>query len=100
MEEVVGSIPTRSTKYLYILDGADVRRSNVCVPVFVITLESCALGEGFEAGYSDFSTRTRSRVELLISGLGGAKGLTSIVCGVPGFTARAWRELLRPCASD
>jgi hypothetical protein len=47
MEEVVGSIPTRSTKSLNQLDGASADRSNFCVAVCVVTRRSCAQSEGF-----------------------------------------------------
>jgi hypothetical protein len=47
MEEVVGSIPTRSTKSLNNLDGASARKPGVCVMVCVITRRSGAHGKGF-----------------------------------------------------
>jgi hypothetical protein len=47
MEEVVGSIPTRSTNLSNNLAGASVRRQCVCVMVCVITCLSGACGKGF-----------------------------------------------------
>jgi hypothetical protein len=47
MEEVVGSIPTRSTKSLNKLDGASSRRSGFCVVVCVITRRFGARSEHF-----------------------------------------------------
>ena len=47
MEEVVGSIPTRSTKQSNNLAWANVQRQNVCVMVCVITRHSSAFGKGF-----------------------------------------------------
>ena len=67
MEEVVGSIPTRSTKFLNKLDGASAYRLDDCVVVCVVppaahlnlqrvgigcivhavTRLPCAYGEGF-----------------------------------------------------
>jgi hypothetical protein len=47
MEEVVGSIPTRSTKSLNNLDGASASRYSFCVMVCVITCRFSAYGKGF-----------------------------------------------------
>jgi hypothetical protein len=47
MEEVVGSIPTRSTKYLNKLDGANSYRNGFCVMVCVITRRFGAHSKGF-----------------------------------------------------
>jgi hypothetical protein len=47
MEEVVGSIPTRSTKSLYNLDRAHGRIDGVCVMVCVITRRFGAQSKGF-----------------------------------------------------
>jgi hypothetical protein len=47
MEEVVGSIPTRSTNSLNNLDGASARNHGVCVMLCVITRRSSAHGKGF-----------------------------------------------------
>src|SRR5271156_1073745 len=47
MEEVVGSIPTRSTNSLNNLVGASARDRGVCVMVCVITRRSGAHGKGF-----------------------------------------------------
>ena len=47
MEEVVGSIPTRSTNSLNNLDGASARNHGVCVMVCVITRRSSAHSKGF-----------------------------------------------------
>ena len=47
MEEVIGSIPIRSTNPFNNLDGAGVQRPNGCVMTCVITLDSAAIGEGF-----------------------------------------------------
>ena len=46
MEEVVGSIPTRSTNQSNNLARASVRRQSVCVTVCVITRHFAAIGEG------------------------------------------------------
>src|SRR5271166_1011873 len=48
MEEVVGSIPTRSTKSLNNLDGAPARGCDICVVVCVVTRRFGAYGEGFK----------------------------------------------------
>src|ERR1700693_40154 len=47
MEEVVGSIPTRSTKSLNSLDRASACGHDVCVVVCVIPCRFGAYGEGF-----------------------------------------------------
>ena len=47
MEEVVGSIPTRSTNHFNNLDRASVHRLSVCVMVCVITRHFAANGKGF-----------------------------------------------------
>ena len=47
MEEVVGSIPTRSTKSPNNLDGTNAYRDGVCVMVCVITRRFGACGKGF-----------------------------------------------------
>ena len=47
MEEVVGSIPTRSTKSLNNLDRETPRRHGVCVLVLVMTRRLGAHGKGF-----------------------------------------------------
>ena len=47
MEEVVGSIPTRSTKSPNNLDGANACSDCVCVVVCVVTCRSSAHSEGF-----------------------------------------------------
>jgi hypothetical protein len=47
MEEVVGSIPTRSTNSLNKLDGASARNRGVCVMVCVITRRLGAHSKGF-----------------------------------------------------
>src|SRR5258708_5854886 len=47
MEEVVGSIPTRSTNSPNNLDGADAHSDGACVIVCVITRRSRAHGESF-----------------------------------------------------
>jgi hypothetical protein len=47
MEEVVGSIPTRSTKSLNKLDGAPAHSRGVCVVVCVITGRFGAQGKRF-----------------------------------------------------
>ena len=47
MEEVVGSIPTRSTNSLSKLDGASARGACVCVMVCVITRRFGAHSKGF-----------------------------------------------------
>jgi hypothetical protein len=47
MEEVVGSIPTRSTKSLNRLDGASVQRLNICVVLCVVTRRFGACSKGF-----------------------------------------------------
>jgi hypothetical protein len=47
MEEVVGSIPTRSTKSLNNLDRETRRRHGACVLVFVMTRRLGAHGKGF-----------------------------------------------------
>jgi hypothetical protein len=49
MEEVVGSIPTRSTKSPNNLDGANAYSDGVCVMVCVITRRSGACREGFHS---------------------------------------------------
>src|SRR5271163_3570805 len=46
MEEVVGSIPTRSTNSLNNLEGETAFRNGVCVVVCVVTRRSGAHGEG------------------------------------------------------
>ena len=48
MEEVVGSIPTRSTKSLNKLDGTNVHGVGVCVMVCVITRRFGAHSERFK----------------------------------------------------
>ena len=48
MEEVVGSIPTRSTKSVNNLAWANRQRRLVCVTLCVITRHFSALGEDFE----------------------------------------------------
>jgi hypothetical protein len=47
MEEVVGSIPTRSTNQLNHLDRTNVQKQSVCVVVCVITCHFAAFGECF-----------------------------------------------------
>jgi hypothetical protein len=47
MEEVVGSIPTRSTNSLNNLDRASALSDGVCVVVCVVTLRSGAHSKGF-----------------------------------------------------
>jgi hypothetical protein len=47
MEEVVGSIPTRSTKSLNNLDGQLAERRDVCVVSCVITRRFGACSKGF-----------------------------------------------------
>jgi hypothetical protein len=47
MEEVVGSIPTRSTKSLNNLDGTGAFSNGVCVVVCVVTPRSSAHSKGF-----------------------------------------------------
>ena len=47
MEEVVGSIPTRSTNHLNNLDRPNVQRQSVCVMVCIIPRHFAAIGEGF-----------------------------------------------------
>ena len=46
-DQVVGSIPTRSTNSPNNLDGASARRLSICVMVRVITRRSGTCGEGF-----------------------------------------------------
>ena len=47
MEEVIGSIPIRSTNHFNNLDRASVHRLTVCVMVCVITRHFAAIGKGF-----------------------------------------------------
>ena len=47
MEEVIGSIPIRSTKHLNNLDNANALGQSVCVIVCVITPHFAAFFEGF-----------------------------------------------------
>src|SRR5271167_1838406 len=47
MEEVVGSIPTRSTRFLNDLDRARAHCRDICVVVCVVTRRSGARGKGF-----------------------------------------------------
>ena len=47
MEEVIGSIPIRSTNKTNTLDGTSVQRPNACVMICVITLNSGAIRERF-----------------------------------------------------
>ena len=54
MEEVVGSIPTRSTKSPNNLDGANACSDGVCVVVCVITRRSGAYSESFHSGALGF----------------------------------------------
>ena len=56
MEEVVGSIPTRSTNHLNNLDRANVRGQSVCVTVCVITHHFAAIGKGFHRCALGFHT--------------------------------------------
>jgi hypothetical protein len=56
MEEVVGSIPTRSTKSLNNLDRAGALSDAVCVAVCVVTLRSGAHREGFHRVPLSFHT--------------------------------------------
>ena len=46
MEEVVGSIPTRSTKFPNNLANAILPGGEICVMVCVITRHCAAIGEG------------------------------------------------------
>ncbi len=48
MEEVVGSIPTRSTKSLNMLERASIHGQRVCVVVCVITRPFGAYGQNFK----------------------------------------------------
>ncbi len=56
MEEVVGSIPTRSTKALNPLDGAGGFSDGVCVAVCVVTPRSGAHSKGFHRVALGFHT--------------------------------------------
>ena len=47
MEEVVGSIPTRSTRFLNNLDGLVRHSDDICVVSCVVTRTFGARGEGF-----------------------------------------------------
>src|SRR5208283_399778 len=60
MEEVVGSIPTRSTKSLNNLDRASARSYCVCVAVCVITRHFGAHGRGFHCCSLRFLSRPGS----------------------------------------
>src|SRR5580692_1732594 len=56
MEEVVGSIPTRSTNSLNDLDRAGAFSVAICVAVCVVTLRSGAYGKGFHRVALGFRT--------------------------------------------
>src|SRR5580704_8803630 len=56
MEEVVGSIPTRSTKSLNNLNGATALSEAVCVVTCVVTPCSGAPSEGFHRATLGFHT--------------------------------------------
>jgi hypothetical protein len=56
MEEVVGSIPTRSTKQSNNLANANLLSGGICVTVCVITRHSAACGEGFHCCALRFHT--------------------------------------------
>ena len=63
MEEVVGSIPTRSTKSLNNLDGANACNDGVYVIVCVGTLRSGAHSESFHRIAPGFHTNVGEGIE-------------------------------------
>jgi hypothetical protein len=71
MEEVVGSIPTRSTNQSNNLARANGQRSHVCVTVCVITRHFAAIGKGFHRCALGFHADVAVPFQHLAAGLSG-----------------------------